>query len=168
MIPRIDVRSAIARKQFSEELIFEYGADWSLLDIPFVSFSSPVCVTLRYEILENDDVEITGQMRFSLKGECSRCLSDAEQSFTAELDALFVMGESDGESYGYSEVKDEAELIAFLERVFKAIYASEEIKGFCYTQLADVEQEINGLLTKGRKPKADIERIARAVTGRFK
>lgn len=101
MIPRIDVRSAIARKQFSEELIFEYGADGSLLDIPFVSFSSPVCVTLCYEILENDDVEITGQMRFSLKGECSRCLSDAEQSFTAELDALFVMGESDGESYGY-------------------------------------------------------------------
>ncbi len=77
-------------------------------------------------------------------------------------------GKYDGESYGYSEVKNEAELIAFLERVFKAIYASEEIKGFCYTQLADVEQEINGLLTKDRKPKADVERIARAVTGRFK
>lgn len=101
MIPRIDVRGAIARKQFSGELIFEYEADGALLDIPFVSFSSPVGVALRYEILENNDAEITGQMRFSLKGECSRCLSDAEQTFTAELCALFVEGEGDGETYGY-------------------------------------------------------------------
>lgn len=101
MIPRIDVRSAVARKQFSGELVFEYEADGALLDIPFVSFSSPIGVSLRYEILENDDVEITGQMRFSLKGSCSRCLSDAEQAFTAELNALFVQGESDGETYDY-------------------------------------------------------------------
>lgn len=101
MIPRIDVRGAIAKKQFSEELNFEYEADGTLLDIPFVSFSSPVEVALRYEILENDDVEVTGQMRFSLKGECSRCLADTEQSFVAELDGLFVAGESDGETYGY-------------------------------------------------------------------
>ena len=30
------------------------------------------------------------------------------------------------------------------------------ILGFCYTQLYDIEQEINGLYTYGRKPKFDI------------
>lgn len=33
--------------------------------------------------------------------------------------------------------------------------------GFCYTQLYDVEQEMNGLYTYGRKPKFDMEIIRR-------
>ena len=31
--------------------------------------------------------------------------------------------------------------------------------GFCYTQLYDVEQEINGIYTYERKPKVDISKI---------
>ena len=31
--------------------------------------------------------------------------------------------------------------------------------GFCYTQLYDVEQEVNGLYTYGRKEKFDIQII---------
>ena len=31
--------------------------------------------------------------------------------------------------------------------------------GYCYTQLTDVMQEINGLLTPDRKPKMDVERV---------
>ena len=37
--------------------------------------------------------------------------------------------------------------------------------GFCYTQLYDVEQEVNGLYTYEREPKFDMERI-RAVNSR--
>ena len=33
------------------------------------------------------------------------------------------------------------------------------IIGVCYTQLTDVEQEINGLLTYDRKPKFDVNAI---------
>jgi beta-galactosidase/beta-glucuronidase len=33
--------------------------------------------------------------------------------------------------------------------------------GFCYTQLTDVEQEINGIYTSGRKPKCDVDKIRR-------
>ncbi len=101
MIPKIDVRGAIARKKFSDELSFEYEADEALLDIPFVSFSSPVKAVVRYEILKNDDVEISGEIRFSLKGDCSRCLNDTEREFPQEINGLFVSGEGDGESYGY-------------------------------------------------------------------
>ncbi len=39
------------------------------------------------------------------------------------------------------------------------------MQGFCYTQFTDVEQEINGLLTYDRKPKADLEAIRKIVTG---
>ncbi len=30
------------------------------------------------------------------------------------------------------------------------------LAGFCYTQLTDVEQEVNGLMTYDRKPKYDV------------
>ncbi len=40
------------------------------------------------------------------------------------------------------------------------------MQGFCYTQLTDVEQEINGLLTYDRRPKADLSRIREITTSK--
>ena len=37
------------------------------------------------------------------------------------------------------------------------------IAGFCYTQLTDVEQELNGLLTSDRRPKVHVEAVAAAI-----
>ena len=45
----------------------------------------------------------------------------------------------------------------------KALVRNPAFAGFCYTQLTDVEQEINGLLTYDRKPKADLAEIKRLV-----
>jgi hypothetical protein len=41
--------------------------------------------------------------------------------------------------------------------------ASPVWAGYCYTQLTDVEQEINGLLTADRKPKADVDELKRIL-----
>jgi hypothetical protein len=40
------------------------------------------------------------------------------------------------------------------------VAALKFLAGFCYTQLTDIEQEINGLLTYDRQPKVDAEMIA--------
>jgi len=48
-----------------------------------------------------------------------------------------------------------------IKRVMDAVFASNALSGFCYTQLTDVEQEINGLLTYDRKPKCNLEEIKR-------
>ena len=98
---RIDVRMCNARKEYSGELDFEYEADASLIDLPYTEFSGPVHVSLTYEIFEDNDVEVKGTLRFSLKGLCSRCLSEVEKAFEAEIDACFTEGEEDGEEYGY-------------------------------------------------------------------
>ena len=37
----------------------------------------------------------------------------------------------------------------------EALLAPGPVQGFCYTQLTDVEQERNGLLTFDRQPKVD-------------
>ncbi len=42
-----------------------------------------------------------------------------------------------------------------------AIYDSDLLSGFCYTQLKDVEQETNGLLTRDHQYKFDPEKILR-------
>ncbi|WP_160724391.1 glycoside hydrolase family 2 protein [Bacillus sp. USDA818B3_A] len=61
--------------------------------------------------------------------------------------------------WGYTSVSNENELINDYKRVMEAVFSSNALHGFCYTQLTDVEQEINGLLTYDRKPKCDLEEI---------
>lgn len=69
------------------------------------------------------------------------------------------------EGWGYSTADDEADFIKRLSEIVEAVYASPVLQGFCYTQLTDVEQEINGLLTYDRQPKTDLETIARINRG---
>ena len=61
----------------------------------------------------------------------------------------------------YGSVNDPAELLAKYEDLMGSIASLGFIAGFCYTQLTDIEQEINGLLTYDRRPKVPIEEIAR-------
>jgi beta-galactosidase/beta-glucuronidase len=68
--------------------------------------------------------------------------------------------------WGYSGVEPTRE--AFLKRLeglLKALRSNPVWAGYCYTQLTDVEQEINGLLTADRKPKADPELLKRIFAG---
>ncbi|WHY67561.1 sugar-binding domain-containing protein [Neobacillus sp. SuZ13] len=69
----------------------------------------------------------------------------------------FKVGEDSG--WGYTSVKDEQEFIADYRRVMEAVYASKSLHGYCYTQLTDVEQEINGLLSYNREPKCELTKI---------
>lgn len=58
-------------------------------------------------------------------------------------------------AWGYDGVeKSQADALARLQGLYEAIRDSPFI-GICYTQITDVEQEINGLLTYDRKPKFD-------------
>ncbi len=88
-----------------------------------------------------------------------------EPILITEFGGIAFSGE--GEGWGYSTVADADEFLARYETLVAALLSSEPVQGFCYTQLTDVEQEINGLLTYDRKPKADLVRI-REITARPK
>lgn len=66
--------------------------------------------------------------------------------------------------WGYSTVADGEEFLKTYEALISALLRSETVQGFCYTQLTDVEQEINGLLTCDRRPKADLQKIREITT----
>ena len=97
----IDIRKLNAKKEYSGDLIFDYDAPESLIDIPFVKFAEPVKVEATYELLEDDSLERSGKISFVLEGKCSRCLKDAKQVVEGELDAYFEP-RKDCEDYSYS------------------------------------------------------------------
>ena len=63
------------------------------------------------------------------------------------------------QGWGYTSVNDEVSFLEDYRRIMEAIYASETLHGFCYTQLSDVQQEINGLLNFDHDPKVPVEKI---------
>lgn len=65
------------------------------------------------------------------------------------------------ETWGYhGKVTDEEAFFQRYQGVTDAIREIPYCQGYCYTQLTDVMQEINGLLTPDRQPKMDVKRVA--------
>jgi len=75
---------------------------------------------------------------------------------------MFAKDQRDG-NWGYnSAAKNEDEFLARLKELIDGIYEAD-FQGFCYTQLTDVQQEVNGLLDAEHNPKMDITRIREIV-----
>ncbi len=65
-----------------------------------------------------------------------------------------------GESWGYSGVeKTQQAALDRLTQLFQGLAKLNNFAGACYTQLTDVEQEVNGLATYDRKPKFPVEKV---------
>ena len=77
----------------------------------------------------------------------------------AEVSREDAIGKSDNE-WGYTSTSQE-DFIEEYRRVIESMYASDLVNGFCFTQLTDVEQETNGLLTKDHQFKFDPAEIKR-------
>lgn len=62
--------------------------------------------------------------------------------------------------WGYgNQVKDQDAFMERFDAIHQAIQDLPYITGYCYTQLTDVEQEVNGLLDPKRVPKVDLAKI---------
>ena len=62
--------------------------------------------------------------------------------------------------FGYGTVKSSEQFLEKYEELIAAVLDSSAIAGFCYTQLTDTEQEVNGLLTEDRTPKLPLDAIS--------
>lgn len=86
---------------------------------------------------------------------------EGEPILVTEFGGILWGGPVTGLAYGVAE--DAEEFLRIYKAMVDALLASDIVQGFCYTQLTDVEQEVNGLLTADRRPKVDLARI-RAIT----
>ncbi|TCP21333.1 glycosyl hydrolase family 2 [Scopulibacillus darangshiensis] len=84
----------------------------------------------------------------------------------SEFGGIAFASES-GWGYG-NQVKDEEAFINRFDSIHQAIQDLDYVCGFCYTQVTDVQQEINGLLTIGREAKVDLTKIREINERRMK
>lgn len=74
----------------------------------------------------------------------------------------WVANVKEGDAWGYGvAVKTEEEYLARLEGLTDVLLETPAIFGYCYTQLTDVEQEVNGIMTYERKLKFPAESFRR-------
>jgi hypothetical protein len=83
-----------------------------------------------------------------------------EPMLVTEFGGLRVAGSG---GWGWLEVADANEFVRSYQALIDGLMDAGPVQGFCYTQLTDVEQEQNGMLTADRKPKVDLGLI-RAAT----
>ncbi len=78
--------------------------------------------------------------------------------FVSEYGGIWWSPDREGWGYG-DRPKSEEEFIQRYKALTEALLKHPSMCAFCYTQLYDVEQEVNGLYTYDRKPKFDPEII---------
>lgn len=88
--------------------------------------------------------------------------------FLSEFGGIgWIVGGVPRERWGYGDLPETEE--AFIQRfesLVTAALTTRGLCGFCYTQLTDVEQEINGLYTYDRQPKFPPEKVSAIMTRR--
>ena len=92
-----------------------------------------------------------------------RELGDAPVMLT-EFGGLSYLPKQGEKWHGYSTVDNPAEFEDRLRDIFSAIAAMPHVAGYCYTQVTDTEQEVNGLLTAGREPKLPFKTLRDITT----
>ena len=87
--------------------------------------------------------------------------------FVSEFGGIkWMTGDEAQDAWGYGEgPRTGQEFLERLRGLVGALLTNPGVAGYCYTQLTDVEQEVNGLLTYDRRVKFPPERIAAIMTG---
>ncbi len=76
-----------------------------------------------------------------------------------EFGGMALKAEQKSDTWGYNEGEaSEESFYNHLEELLRGI-AQTEFQGYCYTQLTDVQQEINGLLRADHTPKFEVQKL---------
>lgn len=88
---------------------------------------------------------------------------NGEPVFLSEFGGIAVE-DGDDTSWGYHEkAKNSEELLEKMKELFDAVSSISYLRGYCYTQLTDVEQETNGIVDADRRPKLDIKKFREII-----
>jgi hypothetical protein len=129
-----------------------------LLTLHDYSFG-PEVFTEKYKDLEK---KINGSMSFTSAKQnfCKGYHYNEEPILLSEFGGIAYAEEEYDNSWGYgNRLSSKEEVFARISNLFSAVMSVSGISGFCYTQLTDVEQEINGLLDHQHNCKFDPDKI---------
>ena len=93
-------------------------------------------------------------------------VSDPALTFVSEYGGIWWDPENPDRGWGYgNRPESPEEFVARYKGLTDALLDNPKICAFCYTQLTNVEQEVNGLYTYDRKPKFD-PAVIKEITSR--
>ena len=114
-----------------------------------------------FKPLKVDDILVASRARAMVNG-----LNYEGQPVVVSEYGGTALATGKGRDWGYGMVKTPRQLAACYRELTRALLANKSLAGFCYTQLYDIEQEINGLATYDREPKVDPSAIAKINLGK--
>jgi hypothetical protein len=87
--------------------------------------------------------------------------------FLTECGGIGLVADSEadqGDAFFYGDMpKDIAAFLSRTAELLNAIDATPRLRGFVWTQLTDVQQEINGLLDFQRQPKVPLQTLRHLI-----
>ncbi len=141
---------------------------WEQIDTDIVAIhdyeADPTVVGQRYRDRASIDALIDGVGPAGRRLVLSGAVDDAPVMLT-EFGGISFDVDAVDDAWGYSAASSAEDFAARLTALFDAVRSSQVLAGFCYTQLADTEQETNGLVRADRTPKLPADEVRAIVTG---
>ena len=129
----LDLRTLKRSGKEITEFHFEYSPSSNLAEsLPECEIVFPISVTGSITLTGEHSAYLSGEIVFTLKGECSRCLSQAETVITVDFDEAVSEDSEDG----YPVINDRVDLTpivddAVLINMPLQLLCKEDCKGIC-------------------------------------
>ena len=125
----IDLNAIKRAGKTETSFFFEYPAEIKV-ELPETELLSPVTLDGEVFITGTAQAEVEGEITFTLKGECTRCLKAVEKTFVVEF------AESFGTEDGYPVVNGKIGLTKMVEDIIimntpVTFLCSDDCKGLC-------------------------------------
>ncbi len=102
----LDLKAIRRTGKDQQDFFFEYNLDANLSDIPNVEVAPLVKIDGTITLTGNHQAYVEGEITFTLVGECTKCLKDAQREYSVDFAEDLCENNPDG----YSVVNDRIDL----------------------------------------------------------
>lgn len=107
----IDVRKCLKQGKFCGDFSFVFEPTADMIEIPYVEFNGAVDVKGKFHILEDDSLEVEGEIAYRLKGLCSRCLNETQTTVKYTFHEYFVVEDNEEDYLQHGGLADLTEVV---------------------------------------------------------
>lgn len=128
----IDLRTLKKSGKDQESFYFEYETERELLNVPSANILMPIKVNGTVCITGEHSAYVEGEITFTVKGDCTRCLKTSEREYLFDFaEEVFPDNED-----GYSLINDKVDLSSIIDDTVMTNFpltflCSEDCKGLC-------------------------------------
>ncbi len=139
---KIDLKNLRNSGKSESSFCFEYSPEFDLIEIPSATLALPVMVTGTVTLTDKHSCYIDGEVCFSIKGECTRCLTQTTNSYLVK----FQVSAEQNNNEGYSVVNDTVDLSKIVDDEIilgtpVEFLCDEDCKGICVGCGVNLNQE---------------------------